>query len=195
MVYEKKKSGNARESKRVHHLSGSVVIRHSKSKFPIFRPSRRKFSSGRLLSKQSAGESESSSSDSGNNGASSGGVGGSGFDAMEDLSRRTREATVSSPISPLKSSDYNPFRESFGATAAVGPRGHSMAPAVQSSSSLRYQPIASNYRSAGYSSTSGFPAGVREKASEIQHKFHKSGRTVGSFLRFPFLVEVQILPV
>jgi len=132
------------------------------------RPSRRKFSSGRLLSKQSAGESESSSSDSGNNGSSNGG--GNGFDAMEDLSRRTRETTVSSPISPLKSSDYNPFRESFVATSAVGTRGHSMAPAVQSSSSLRYQPSASNYRSAGYSSTSGFPAGVREKLGSYDVK-------------------------
>ena len=139
---------------------------------PCFRPSRRKFSNGRLLSKQSGGESESSSSDSGINGPSSSGSGGGsggGFDAMEDLSRRTRETTVSSPISPLKSSDYNPFRESFGATAAIGPRGHSMAPTVQSSSSLRYQPIGSNYRSAGssFSTTSGFPAGVREKVSEI----------------------------
>ena len=88
---------------------------------------------------------------------------------MEDLSRRTRETTVSSPISPLKSSDYNPFRENFGATAAVGPRGQSMAPVVPSSTSLRYQPIGSNFRSAGssYSSISGFPAGVREKVSEM----------------------------
>ena len=146
----------------------SALRRHRNKKFLILRPSRRKFSSGRLLSKQSAGESESSSSDSGINGPSSGGGGGGGgFDAMEDLSRRTRETTVSSPISPLKSSDYNPFRENFGATAAVGPRGQSMAPVVPSSESLRYQPIGSNFRSAGssYSSISGFPAGVREKVS------------------------------
>ena len=140
-------------------------ILHCKKKFPLFRPSRRKFSSGRLLSKQSAGESESSSSDSGIHVPQSGGT----FDAMEDLSRRTRETTVSSPISPLKSSDYNPFRESFGAAVSVGPRGHSMAPAAQSSSSLRYQPLGSNYRSAGYSSTSGFPAGVREKARKLSN--------------------------
>ena len=146
------------------HLTCTVIrlhLSHSKKKFPLFRPSRRKFSSGRLLSKQSAGESESSSSDSGIHVPQSGGT----FDAMEDLSRRTRETTVSSPISPMKSSDYNPFRESFG--AAVGPRGHSMAPAAQSSSSLRYQPLGSNYRSAGYSSTSGFPAGVREKGRKL----------------------------
>ena len=138
-------------------------------KFPSclpFRPSRRKFSGGRLVSKQSGGESESSSSDSGNNSGSSGGSNGSnGYDSgIEELSRRTRETTVSSPLSPLKSSDYNPFTGSFGANAAAGgPRGHSVAPV---SSTSRYQPLASNYRSTGFSSTSGFPAGVREKVSE-----------------------------
>ena len=147
-----------------HSNPTALHLSHCKKKFPLFRPSRRKFSSGRLLSKQSAGESESSSSDSGIHVPQSGGT----FDAMEDLSRRTRETTVSSPISPMKSSDYNPFRESFG--AAVGPRGHSMAPAAQSSSSLRYQPLGSNYRSAGYSSTSGFPAGVREKARKLNFR-------------------------
>lgn len=78
--------------------------------FDFCRSSRRIYTRGLL--KQS--ESDSSSSESN----------------IDELSRKTRETTLS-PISPLKSTDYNPFAAGGSYSSSNSQRGYSVAPTIQ----------------------------------------------------------------